>query len=72
MKKLLHQRQFPGIFAGETIFTKKSVMDSYFGSNMQCFQERNCRRSYPSGYCEKYHVQSTQLFSSILVKSSFG
>ena len=34
-KKSLHQAQFVEILRGEIIPTKKSMMDSYFGSNLQ-------------------------------------
>ena len=37
IKKWLHQRQFHEIFEDEIIPTEKSVMDSYSGSNLQCF-----------------------------------
>ena len=35
IKKWLHQGQFLEIFRAEIIPSKKSVMDSYFGSNLQ-------------------------------------
>ena len=35
IKKWFHQGQFLEIFRGEIIPTKKSVIDSYFGSNLQ-------------------------------------
>ena len=35
IKKWLHQGQFVDIFIGEIIPTKKSVMGSYFGNNLQ-------------------------------------
>ena len=39
LKKWLHQEHFVEIFRGEIMSTKKSVMDSYFGSNLQYLQE---------------------------------
>ena len=37
IKKWLQQWQFLETFGGEIIPTKKFVMDSYFGSNLQYF-----------------------------------
>ena len=71
IKKRLRQGQFLEMFEGAILPTESLRWIPILVATCNIFKNRTDHGCCPSGCCEKYNVQSTQLRSAILIKKSF-